>query len=275
MSDGIAQDGEMRKSLLIPFVLSCLPSAGYSQPGDDLASVTVLPGWREADGTHVAALRIDLADGWKTYWRAPGDGGIPPNFAIAGSGVIAVQPHFPVPEVYETFGIRSIGYENSVTFPLRLQVGDAGEPVGISGQIEIGVCEEVCIPVTLDFAAMLPPQGASDPAILAALRDRPLTRTEAQVGTVTCKVTPISDGLQVATVITMRATAADEVVVIEAGDPQVWVSEPHVTRQGNQLTAVVDMVHISGQPFALDRSALRFTVLGDGKAVDIQGCTAH
>ncbi|MFN3661153.1 protein-disulfide reductase DsbD domain-containing protein [Yoonia sp.] len=265
----------MRTNLLIPFILSCLPASGFGQSADDLASVTVLPGWREADGTHVAALRIDLADGWKTYWRAPGDGGIPPTFAISGSGVIAMQPHFPVPEVYETFGIRSIGYENSVTFPLRLQIPDVGSAVGISGQIEIGVCDEVCIPVTLDFSALLPPDGISDPAIVAALRDRPLTRTEAQVGTVTCTVTPISDGLQLTTMITMAQTAAEEVVVIEAGDPNVWVSEPHVTRQGGQLTAVVDMVHISGQPFALDRSALRFTVLGAGKAVDIQGCTAH
>lgn len=262
----------MRKNLLIALTLSCLPGFGLGQTPDDLASVTVLPGWREADGTHVAALRIDLAEGWKTYWRAPGDGGIPPAFAI--SGVVGVQPHFPVPEVYETFGLRAIGYQDSVTFPLRLQVGDDGQPVSINGQIEIGVCDEVCIPVTLGFAALLPPVGASDPAIIAALGDRPMTQTEAQVGTVTCIVTPISDGLQVATSIAMAATGAEEIVVIETADPDVWVSEPDVTRQGDQLTAVVDMVHVSGQPFALDRSGLRFTVLGDGKAVDIRGCTA-
>lgn len=275
MSAGIAQIETMRKNLLIPLALSCLPISGFGQPVDDLASVTVLPGWREADGTHVAALQIDLAEGWKTYWRAPGDGGIPPAFAISGTGIVGMQPHFPVPEVYETFGIRSIGYENSVTFPLRLQVPDDGQPVGISGQIQIGVCDEICIPVTLDFAAMLPPVGAADPAILAALRDRPLTRSEAQVGTVTCSVTPINDGLQLSTTITMDATATEEFVVIEAGDPQIWVSEPHVSREGRQLTAVVDMVHVSGQPFALDRAALRFTVLGDGKAVDIRGCTSN
>lgn len=264
----------MSKKLLTSFVLACLPSFGLAQPADDLAAVTVLPGWREADGTHVAALRIDLAEGWKTYWRAPGDAGIPPEFAISGNGVVAMQPHFPVPEVYETFGMRSIGYENSVTFPLRLQVGDHDQAVGISGQIQIGVCDEVCIPVTLDFAALLPPLGASDPAIVAALRDRPMTRTEAQVGTVTCALSPISDGLQLVTTITMAPTGPDEIMVIEAGDPQVWVSEPQLTRQGDRLTAVVDLVHLSGQPFALDRAGLRFTVLGDGKAVDIQGCSA-
>lgn len=265
----------MLKHFLLPLAVCSLPGFGFGQSVDDLATVTVLPGWREAGGTHVTALRIDLAEGWKTYWRAPGDAGIPPAFAFSGTGITSVQPHFPVPEVYETFGMRSIGYEDSVTFPLRLSVPEDAGTIGISGQIKIGVCDDVCIPVTLDFSALLPPEGATDPAILAALRDRPMTRAEAQVGAVTCAITPISDGLQVTTTIVMAPTGAQEIVVIETGDPQVWVSEPQVSRAGGQLTAVVDMVHLSGQPFALDRSGLRFTVLGDGTAVDIRGCTAN
>lgn len=274
MSDGITQLEVMRKTFLIPLAVCSLPTFGFGQSVDELATVTVLPGWREEGGTHVTALRIDLAEGWRTYWRAPGDAGIPPAFSFAGSGITSIQPHYPVPEVYETFGMRSIGYEDSVTFPLRLSVPDGGGAIGITGQIQIGVCDDVCIPVTLDFSAMLPPEGAADPAILAALQDRPMTRAEAQVGAVTCAVTPISDGLQVATTITIAPKGTQEIVVIESGDPQVWVSEPQVTRAGSQLTAVVDMVHVSGQPFALDRSGLRFTVLGDGTAVDIRGCTA-
>ncbi|WP_019953576.1 protein-disulfide reductase DsbD domain-containing protein [Yoonia vestfoldensis] len=265
----------MRKILLIPLALCGLPATGFGQSLDDLATVTVLPGWREADGTHVAALRIDLAEGWKTYWRAPGDSGIPPAFAFSGVDITAVQPHFPVPEVYEDFGMRSIGYEDSVIFPLRLTVPDDGTAISMAGQIEIGVCDEICIPVTLDFAALLPSEGSSDPAILAALRDRPLTKTEAHVAAVTCALTPISDGLQMTASIEMAPTAAEEIVVIETGDPQVWVSEPHVHRDGGTLSAVVDLVHVTGQPFALDRSTVRITVLGDDKAVDIQGCTAH
>jgi DsbC/DsbD-like thiol-disulfide interchange protein len=264
----------MRKFLLIPLALCGLPATGFGQSVDDLATVTVLPGWREADGTHVAALRIDLADGWKTYWRAPGDSGIPPAFAFAGGDITAVQPHFPVPEVYEDFGVRSIGYEDSVIFPLRLTVPDDGTAVSMAGQIEIGVCHEVCIPVTLDFAALLPFEGAFDPAIVAALRDRPMTEAEAQVTAVTCALVPISDGLQMTASIAMAPAATEEIVVIETGDPQVWVSEPSVSREGNTLRAVVDLVHLSGQPFALDRSTVRITVLGDDAAVDIHGCNA-
>ena len=75
MSVEITQIQGMRKFLLIPLALCGLPVTGFGQSVEDLASVTVLPGWRDADGTHVTALRIDLAEGWKTYWRAPGDSG--------------------------------------------------------------------------------------------------------------------------------------------------------------------------------------------------------
>ncbi len=40
----------------------------------------VLEGWVRADGTRMAAVQLDLEPGWKTYWRAPGDAGIPPSF---------------------------------------------------------------------------------------------------------------------------------------------------------------------------------------------------
>ena len=41
----------------------------------DVVSGEILPGWRHADGAHLAGLRLTLDPGWKTYWRAPGDAG--------------------------------------------------------------------------------------------------------------------------------------------------------------------------------------------------------
>jgi hypothetical protein len=63
-------------------------------------------------------------------------------------------------------------------------------------------------------------------------------------------------------------------VIIEAGNPEVWVSQADITRSGNQLQATVDMIHATSSSFALDRSAIRITVLGTSQAVDVQGCTA-
>ena len=256
---------------------TCLaaPAGVTANPYDNLARVELLPGWRVSEGEHMAGLRITLRDGWKTYWRAPGDAGIPPEFSFAGSdNVQAVKPQWPVPMVFNQGGYRSIGYRNSVVFPLSVTLADGGAPTRLSGQIEIGVCEEICLPVSLSFAADLPATGTREAAITAALIDRPLTGEEAAIGPVTCAIAPIPDGLQVTASFAENQPHPEEVIVIESGDDNVWVSQAAITREAGRVRAIVDMVHVTGGAFALDRSALRFTLLSPDRAVELRGCQA-
>ena len=265
----------MRQNPLIIIALAALPSFGFSQSFEDLAQVDVMPGWRSDANTHMAAIKITLAPGWITYWRAPGDAGIPPEFSFSGSDTIqSITPHWPTPEVFGEDGARSIGYYNSVIVPLTVNLGASPQNIAIQGEILIGVCEEICIPVTLPFSAVLPVNGVRDAAISAAMGDQPMTQSAAKVGTVTCNIDPIADGLRMTTSIDVAATGASEHVVIEASDPRVWVSEARTQRVGEVLSATVDMIHPSGQPFALDRSGVRITVLGTDQAIDIRGCSA-
>jgi DsbC/DsbD-like thiol-disulfide interchange protein len=268
-------EGIMRQNPLIIFALAALPSFGFGQSFDDLAHVDVLTGWRSDASKHMAAIKITLAPGWITYWRAPGDAGIPPEFSFLGSDTIQnITPHWPTPEVFGEDGARSIGYYDNVIVPLTVDLGSDPQNIAIQGEVLIGVCEEICIPVTLPFSAILPVNGARDAAINAALGDQPMTQTAAKVGAVTCNIDPIADGLRMTTTIDVAATGTSEHVVIEASDPRVWVSEARTQRDGNMLSATVDMVHPSGQPFAFDRSAVRITVLGSDQAIDIRGCSA-
>ncbi|MEJ6404160.1 protein-disulfide reductase DsbD domain-containing protein [Yoonia sp. 2307UL14-13] len=265
----------MRQILLKFLVILGLPALAVADPYDDLAKVEILPGWRMQSGIHMAGIRITLAPGWKTYWRAPGDAGIPPQFSFAGSGnIVGVTPHWPVPHVFYENGLQSIGYYDSVVFPLAIQSRDPDEDIEIDGVLTIGVCEEICIPVSATFDALLPSAGERDSAITAALINQPLSAAEAGVGEVICQIAPIQDGLKVTTTMEVGSTGGSEVVVVESGNPAIWVSEADVTRVGDALQATVDMVNTTGEAFALDRSALRFTVLGSEQAIDIQGCRA-
>ncbi|KJZ18057.1 hypothetical protein TW80_16130 [Loktanella sp. S4079] len=246
-----------------------------ASPTGRLAQVEVLPGWRDSNGNHIAGLRITLAPGWKTYWRAPGDAGIPPTFSFNGSeNIQAVAPHWPVPDVFDSNGMQTIGYHDGVVFPLTVFSATPDQPMQMSGRIEIGICEEICIPVTLDFDAALPITGSRDTAITAALIDRPMSQAEAGVGKVTCAIAPIHDGLRMTARFDLPPIADKDVVVIEAGAPDIWVSEAQTQRDGAELSATVDMVHHSGTVFGLDRSKIKITVLGDHQAVEIKGCSA-
>jgi hypothetical protein len=64
------------------------------------------------------------------------------------------------------------------------------------------------------------------------------------------------------------------VVVVETSDPGLWVSEARAAREGGVLVASAEALARDGGPVALDRSSLRITVIGDGRAVDIRDCGA-
>lgn len=261
--------------ILTSVLALCVAAPVWAGPTDGVVELEILPGWRTDNGTHMAGLQVRLAPGWKTYWRAPGDGGIPPRFGWQGSqNLDGAAFHWPVPEVFYQNDIRSIGYTGSVVIPVELSVPNAGAPAQMRGQVQIGVCEEICVPVLLDFDALLPVIGARDPLIVAALLDSPKTAREAGVGDVTCAIEPIDDGLRVTTRVDMVPMNGVENVVIESGDQQVWVSQPQTWRDGDALFARSDMIHVNGGGFALNRSEMRITVLAGGRSVDIRGCDA-
>jgi DsbC/DsbD-like thiol-disulfide interchange protein len=243
----------------------------------DVIAGEILPGWRLADGSHMAGLRLTLAPGWKTYWRAPGDAGIPPRFDWNGSqNLRAVEIAWPVPQIFDQNGMRSIVYADEVVLPLHVHPLRAGAPVRLDAEIELGVCEDICIPAALDVGGLLPADvSRPDPAIAAALAARPLSAAEAGVRRVACSVAPGARGLRLTAEIEMPRAGRTAAAVIETGDPEVWVSEPDLDRvSSDRLAATSVLEHMEGGAFALDRGALRITLLGAGVAVDIQGCPA-
>lgn len=242
----------------------------------DVVSAEVLPGWRTAQGTHMAALRLRLADQWKTYWRAPGEAGIPPSFDWSGSDNLqAVQVHWPQPTVFDLNGLRTLGYTRELVLPIEFTPQSPDAPMALVTRIELGLCRDVCMPVTLELDALLSAAGGPrDTAITAALAARPQTAQEAGLKAIRCRVEPIHDGLRLTAQIEIPDLGGSEMAVFELGDPDIWVSEAQSQRQGRHLTAVAELVPPSGAPFALDRSSVRITLLGEKGAVDLRGCPA-
>jgi DsbC/DsbD-like thiol-disulfide interchange protein len=245
-----------------------------ANPYSDHVSVRLLSGWQQADGSHLAGLELRLAKGWKTYWRSPGDAGVPPLFSWDGSGNVAsVDVIWPRPEVFYQNGLRSIGYSDHVVLPLRIQPKGDGA-VHLDGALTIGICSDICVPLTLDLEGVaLPDSRKPVPAIAAALAERPFPGREAGVRRVTCEVRPEGKRTKVRTEIEMPPAGKEEVVVLETADPTVWVSEAEVQRKGNRLIAEAEMIAMRGGAMMFDRSGVRITVLGSGRAVDIRGCT--
>ena len=268
---------DMKKTCAFLATLGLLALPAMAQQAFEVpVEGSVLPGWVHDNGSRTAALHLELAPGWKTYWRAPGDAGIPPRFDWRGSsnlGTVAIS--WPTPKVFDLNGMRSVGYENALTIPLQITPKTAGQPVRLRARMELGICADVCIPHELSFDAVIDSTETQPvPAIAAALAQRPYTASEAGVRTATCRISPTDDGLRIEAQLTMPSAGGTEYVVIEPGPGDIWVSEAETRRNGNSLIAVSEMIEVNGGTIALDRSAVRITVLGAAHAVDIRGCTA-
>jgi DsbC/DsbD-like thiol-disulfide interchange protein len=266
-------------ALLAAALLACLPAlpapAQGLPGGGEVVVAQLLPGWRTAEGTHMAALALTLAPGWKTYWRAPGEAGIPPDFDWSGSSNLAsVRLHWPQPEVIEQGSAQSIGYRGRLVLPLEVRPDVAGGTIELRATVELGVCQDVCVPVTLRIESRLDPPGAPDPAIAAALADRPLTAREAGVTALHCGVEPIADGLRLTATVALPRPARFRAAAVETSAAGVWVSEAGLRPAPGGLAVTADLVPEDARPFALDRAGLRLTLIGAGEAVEIAGCPA-
>lgn len=249
------------------------PVAAFSQ--EDVLSAAIRTGWQAESGAHMTALHLTMAPGWKTYWRSPGDAGIPPSFDWSGSeNLQAVRFHWPRPHVFTLNGMTTVGYKSDLVLPMEVIPVDASQPVRLRAQVDLGVCEDICIPASLSLDALISGPGAPDATINAALADRPLSARQAGLGDIGCAVDPISDGLRITAMMDLPAGGGRETVVFESGHADVWVSEASASRSGNRLTASAEMVPPQGTPFALDRSGVTVTVISDSRAVEIRGCPA-
>lgn len=93
----------------------------------------------------VLAWEAELADGWKTYWRSPGEAGLPVRMTQSGD---AVDLFFPLPERFELFGLETYGYSKKVLIPFAVEAD--GDTVSVDGSFM--VCKDICVPFDASYA---------------------------------------------------------------------------------------------------------------------------
>jgi len=109
----------------------------------------------DQDGRREGALVIEPNPGWITYWKEPGDVGIPPALALpAGSSAVIESIGFPVPKLLDNSGMRDVGYDHAVTLPLVF-AGAGADTDTLTVNAFVGVCKNICIPFQADLTVAL------------------------------------------------------------------------------------------------------------------------
>jgi DsbC/DsbD-like thiol-disulfide interchange protein len=150
---------------LSPFLLAATVAApafaadSSAWDRDARAGIRLVAGNPVSGGAMRAGVEMNLAPGWKTYWRYPGDSGVPPRFDFGKSeNVKSIAVQWPAPRRFSDEGGFTIGYKEGVLFPLRVVPQDKTKPVVLRLKLDYAVCEKLCVPA--EGKAELPLTGA-------------------------------------------------------------------------------------------------------------------
>src|ERR1700681_1124495 len=124
---------------------------------DGHSAVRLLAGSRSGS-VLLGGIGFQLQPGWKTYWRTPGDSGVPPRFDFSKSeNIEAVTVLLPAPTKSAAApGGHSLGYHTQIVLRLRIVAKNADKPVTLRAEINYAVCEKLCIPAEASRAPPCP-----------------------------------------------------------------------------------------------------------------------
>lgn len=255
--------------LAIAFLFAPHAAIAQAPRAADVVTAQMRSGWQSETGTHLAAVQLRLAPRWMTYWRHPGESGLVPQLDWSASRNVAqARIVWPEPRLYIKAGFASIGYSGDVILPVEITPAQPGRPVEFSATLSLGVCDDVCIPVDLALQSVLDGQGAHDRDIAAALDRRPNAARAAGLNHVACTFTPEGRNIRLSAQMQLPRRGIQEFLLVELpGQPLRPL--PSV-RAGDMLTGH-SLMRASGTS-AIDRSAVRLSVVSERGTVVHQGC---
>lgn len=261
------------------FAAACLAGGHASaqavvSTGESFVRADLLAGVPSGDGGRLAGLELLLADGWKTYWRSPGEAGVPPVFDWTGSANLRrVEVLWPRPQLFESFGLQTVGYADAVTLPLRLVPENPALPIELRLKASLGVCRELCVLEEIALAETISPGDAeAEGEVGRALDAVPGGAAASGLTAVTCRIVGAGPERKFEAALSFAQPLSAPVVLVE-GPETVWISETEALAEGGELTVAADVQMLDAAAW-IDRRDLRLTVLDGPFAADIRGCGA-
>ncbi len=237
---------------------------------DGHSAVRLLAGSRSG-AVLLGGIAFQIEPGWHTYWRNPGDSGVPPRFDFSKSeNVEAVTVLWPAPIKFaDGGGGTSLGYRKQVVLPLRIVAKNADRPVTLRAEINYAVCEKLCIPVEAQAElAFTSVASTEDSALFAALDSVPKPANVGDPNPLTIRDVK-RDGNNGVLVDVTAPDARDVSLFVEGPTPDWALPVPKLLEHGppgvKRFAFDLDGLPPGANP---DGAALKLTLVGGDRAYE-------
>jgi DsbC/DsbD-like thiol-disulfide interchange protein len=246
-----------------------------SWDGDARSAVRLLAGSPlGADGALRAGVEVRLATGWKTYWRYPGDSGVPPVFDFSKSeNVKSVSILWPAPHRFMDDGGASIGYKGGVIFPVHVVPESPNRPATLRLTLDYAVCERLCVPAKgaaiLELASRPSPHDSRLRAAEAQAPRQASVGEAAPFGIAAVRLEPGSPYPRVVVEIAAPATAPLD--LFAEGPTADWALPLPAPIPGAPPGRRWFAFDLDGVPPGVDATGarLRFTLVSEANAIEV------
>jgi DsbC/DsbD-like thiol-disulfide interchange protein len=217
-----------------------------------------------------AGIEIKLQPGWKTYWRYPGDSGVPPRFDFSGSeNLQSAKVLYPAPHLFADEAGNSLGYKDAVIFPLLISPLLPGKPVTLRLKLDYAVCEKLCIPAEGRAELTLGAGASGLDAVLAAAEARvPQPVSAATIGLSVRRVNDAPKPL-----IAVDLTTDKPVQIFVEGPTPEWALPIPTLEPGAPAGHRRFAFKLDGQPPGVDPNGhfeLTFTVVDGERPIEVK-----
>jgi suppressor for copper-sensitivity B len=159
-------------AFILFLIVQAMPSAAFAlssdwvrdgTASDDAVVARLVSGIDSTGNEKVIALGldVDLGNDWHTYWRSPGEAGLPPQLDWSRSqtddgnvGTAALL--YPAPQRYTAYGLETVGYRHHVLFPIDVTVRKPGVALNAEVGVDLLVCSSICVPKHFDLKLTVP-----------------------------------------------------------------------------------------------------------------------
>jgi DsbC/DsbD-like thiol-disulfide interchange protein len=254
---------------LIAFVAQARAEQASAWSDDLSSAMRLIAGSGKGAPLH-AGVEIQLQPGWHTYWRYPGDSGVPPQFDFSGSDNLkSAKVLYPTPQLHKDESGQTIVYDRDVIFPVEVTPQDSAKPVHLHVALNYAVCAKMCVPAKGKADLVLRSGSGANPTLQAAQARVPRKLTAAAAG---LSIKRSSGGAKPQVTVDLPAPAQGPVTVFVEGPTAEWalpIPKPAAQSPSGQreFTFALD-----GLPPGTDPSKpadLTFTVVEDAGAFEV------